>query len=89
MYGVFHTGEPARYFACLRLTEEDPDDLGFERATVPGGPYGRRLISQWSSRIPELPAIVDALMDDLVAAGYRSTLLDPKSSTTAGWTSSS
>jgi hypothetical protein len=69
MYGVFW-GDPERYFACLRLDAKGADDLGFERAVVPGGPYGRRMVRDWSVRIAELPGIFDGLLEDLVAAGF-------------------
>jgi len=70
MYGVFYRGDPERYFACLRLEHDADDDLGFERATVPGGRYGRRLVRDWNVKIPEFPRIFDALHADLVDAGY-------------------
>ena len=69
MYGVLYPGEPDRYFACVRLDGDD-DDFGFERATVPGGRYGCRLVLGWSARIAEFPRIVDALRAELGAAGH-------------------
>jgi DNA gyrase inhibitor GyrI len=74
MYGVLYPGDPERYFACLRLDAEDPDALGFDRAIVPGGHYGRRLVRDWSAKVHELPDIFGALHSDLVASGY---LIDP------------
>ena len=74
MYGVFYSGPPERYFACLRLGSEGSDDLGFERALVPGGLYGRKTIRDWNSKIPELPVIFTDLQGDLVDAGFR---IDP------------
>jgi hypothetical protein len=70
MYGVLYRGDPERYFACVRLDNEAHDDLGFERATVPGGRYGHRLVRDWNVRIPELPGMFDALHADLVDGGY-------------------
>lgn len=74
MYGVLYPGDPDRYFACLRLDSGVSDDLGFERAPVPGGLYGRRLVRDWNVKIPELPEIFDDLHADLVNAGLR---IDP------------
>jgi hypothetical protein len=73
MYGVLYMGymgETERYFACLRLTDQELDGFGFERSSVPGGPYGRRLVRDWTSKLDELPSIFDLLMADLVAAGH-------------------
>ncbi len=70
MYGVMYRGDPERYFACVRLERHADDDLGFERAIVPGGRYGQRLVRDWEVKIPEFPRIVDALHADLVDAGY-------------------
>jgi hypothetical protein len=69
MYGVFYSGDPEEYFACLRLDSHESDDLGFERATVPGGLYGRMLVRDWGSRISEFPQIFDQLQSDLTGAG--------------------
>jgi DNA gyrase inhibitor GyrI len=70
MYGVLYPGNPERYFACLRLDDATSDDLGFERASVPGGLYGRRLIRGWDSKLPELPHFFDTLRAELVDTGY-------------------
>lgn len=68
-YGVVTFTDPPSYFACLRLRDGE-DDLGLERAWVPGGLYGRRVVRDWSNRIEELPSLVDALASDLAAAGF-------------------
>jgi|GEM_PF-800331 len=70
MYGVLYPGEPDLYFACLRLDSYDSDDFGFERAGVPGGHYGRRIVHHWSTKIRELPELFDELHADLVNAGH-------------------
>lgn len=70
MYGVLYSGEPDLYFACLRLDGDASDDFGLEQATVPGGPYGRRLVHGWSTKISELPELFDELHADLVTAGH-------------------
>jgi len=77
MYGVLYRGDPERYFACVRLDSEALDDLGFERATVPGGRYGRRLVCHWNVKIPELPGLFHALHADLIDAGYLSDMSRP------------
>ena len=44
-YGVFHNGE---YRACTAIMEEeDPQALGFEEMTIPGGKYARTKIEDW------------------------------------------
>jgi hypothetical protein len=68
MYGVLYLGDPDRYFACLRLGK-DAESFGFERAAVPGGYYGRRLVRGWTAKISELPEIFGALATDLTVAG--------------------
>ena len=45
------------------------DDLGLERATVPGGRYGRRVVRDCNAKITELPDLFDELPADLVDAG--------------------
>jgi hypothetical protein len=77
MYGVLYPGEPGRYFACLRLDTELSDDLGFERAIVPGGLFGRRLIHDWNSKISELAQLFDSLHADLDRVGYATDLSRP------------
>jgi hypothetical protein len=77
MYGVFYPGDPCRYFACLRLETDISDDLGFERAMVPGGLFGRRLIHDWKSKISELPQLFDWLHADLNGVGYVTDLSRP------------
>jgi DNA gyrase inhibitor GyrI len=70
MYGILYPGHPDRYFACLRLGNEQSDDLGLERAIVPGGLYGRSHVRDWNTRIQELPRLFDALHAALVGSGY-------------------
>lgn len=70
MYGILYPGHPDRYFACLRLDNAYSDDLGLERAIVPGGLYGRSHVRDWNTRIQELPRLFDALRDALVGSGY-------------------
>jgi len=70
MYGILYPGHPDRYFACVRLGNEQSDDLGLERAIVPGGLYGRSHVRDWNTRIQELPRLFDALHAALVGSGY-------------------
>jgi hypothetical protein len=70
MYGVLYPGDRFRYFACLRLDGVHSSDLGLERAAVPGGRYGRRVVRDWNVKITELPGLFDELQADLVDAGY-------------------
>jgi hypothetical protein len=69
MYGVVYPGDPIRYLACLLLDDENADDLGFERTTVPAGRYAHTLVRDWESRISELPAIVSQLESDIKVSG--------------------
>jgi hypothetical protein len=70
MYGVLYPGDPVEYFACLKLEGDRSDVLGLELAEVPGGPYGRRLIRDWESKISELPEIFDRLNEDLADGSF-------------------
>ena len=70
MYGLLYPGEPTAYYACLRLDDDHSDDLGFDRAEVPGGLYGRRFVRDWENEISELPEIFDQLQADLLEAGF-------------------
>ena len=70
MYGILYLGNPDRYFACLRLDDESSPDAGLERAIIPGGLYGRRLVLDWNAKIPELPEIFGTLTADLTDAGH-------------------
>jgi DNA gyrase inhibitor GyrI len=43
MYGVFYEEEGEEsYYACVKLDDEHPDAMGFERGLIPGGRYARR-----------------------------------------------
>ena len=70
MYGLLYPGEPPAYYACLRLDDDQSDDLGFDQAEVPGGRYGRRLVRDWENRLSELPGLFDQLQAELVEAGF-------------------
>ena len=74
MYGILYPGEPTAYYACLRLDDDHSEDLGFERAEVPGGLYGRKLVRDWDNKISKLPEFFDQLQADLLEAGF---LRDP------------
>jgi hypothetical protein len=69
MYGVVYPGDPVRYLACLLLDDENADDLGFERTTVPGGQYAYTLVRDWGPRISELPVIVSQLESEIEISG--------------------
>jgi DNA gyrase inhibitor GyrI len=69
MYGVVYPGDPVRYLAGLLLDDEDADDMGLDRTTVPAGRYARTLVHGWETRIPELPSIVEQLQSDMALAG--------------------
>ena len=51
-YGTFHAGD---YRACvLAQSGEDPEKLGLETWTIPGGKYVREKMVDWTERIPEI-----------------------------------
>ena len=70
MYGLLYPGQPTAYYACLRLDDDHCEDLGFERAEVPGGLYGRRLVRNWENKISKLSELFDQLQADLFDAGF-------------------
>ena len=70
MYGLLYPGQPTAYYACLRLDDNHCEDLGFERAEVPGGLYGRRLVRDWENNLSKLSQLFDQLQADLFAAGF-------------------
>lgn len=70
MYGLLYPGETTAYYACVRLDDDHSEDFGFERAEVPGGLYGRRLVRDWENKISKLPEFFDQLQADLIDAGF-------------------
>jgi hypothetical protein len=54
-YGTFYEGE---YRACVAIQPEDnPEGLGLEASTIPGGKYVREKLMNWTRRIPEIGKI--------------------------------
>lgn len=53
MYGIFYP-QTGNYFACVKLDEEFPDDMGFEKGIIPGGKYARQKIENWSGHVKEI-----------------------------------
>ena len=55
------------YRACVEtIPGEDAKSLGLETGTIPGGKYVKRKVADWSSKIPQLPGIVEEM-----AVGHR------------------
>lgn len=69
MYGVFYPNR-GEYFACVKLDEEHPDDMGFERAVILGGEYAKEKIENWTSKIPELGSVFKVLAEECKKCGY-------------------
>lgn len=46
-YGVFYNRSTQEYLSCVELDESNPDPLGFETTTIPGGRYSRTKIADW------------------------------------------
>lgn len=65
-YGLFWPA-PAAYGAAVELTEgDDPEGLGFERGTIPGGAYLRKRLHD---EPPEVYSKIGAGFEELIAAG--------------------
>jgi len=59
--------DPPQYCACVALVEDDdPDALGFERETVPGGAYLRKRLQ---GEPPEVYKEIAPGFQELLAAG--------------------
>jgi len=65
MYGVFYP-QKNEYFACVMLDDQFPNDMGFERSTIPGGKYARKKIENWSSKIHEIAPTFKQLEKDII-----------------------
>ena len=65
-YGVFYPDQPA-YAACVAIAKgDDPEALGFERTTIPGGTYLRMRIR---GEPPELYSQIGPGFAELLNAG--------------------
>jgi hypothetical protein len=53
MYGLYYPSTN-EYYATVQLTDEFPDDMGFERGTIPSGLYAKGRIIDWSKHITEI-----------------------------------
>lgn len=69
MYGVYY---PTRgdYYACVKLDADHPDDMGFERGTIPGGRYARRKVRDWLGREAQIAGWFDDLILECRASGF-------------------
>lgn len=76
MYGVYY---PAGndYDACVKLDAEHPDDMGFERGTIPGGRYARVKMRDWPARLYELGRLFEELQQACSATGNELDLERP------------
>lgn len=61
MYGVLYATS-GDYFSCVKLDDEHPDDMGFERGTIPGGRYARKKIENWSGRESQIAGWFDEVL---------------------------
>ncbi len=60
-YGTFQysTGQ---YRACVAIEEGDePEKLGFEVCSIPGGKYGQQKLLDWTKHTDEIPGVFDKL----------------------------
>lgn len=70
MYGVIYP-KTNEYFACVMLDEEHPDDMGFERGTIPGGSYAKKKVKNWTSKIGEIGSEFQALKEACIENSYK------------------
>jgi hypothetical protein len=58
-YGTFRfTSSGPEYYACVgRLESDDPEKMGLESSSIPGGSYARRKLMDWKSKLSELPGV--------------------------------
>lgn len=63
MYGVFYL-ETGEYFACVKLNEECPDAMGFEKAAIPGGKYATKKIENWNTKVSQIKTIFESLENE-------------------------
>jgi hypothetical protein len=58
-YGVYLNGE---YRACVALLpNDDPESLGLETWTIPGGDYFRAKLVDWRKKLPEIAKEFNAM----------------------------
>jgi len=77
MYGLYYPASDD-YYACVKLDTEHPDDLGFERGTVPGGRYARARVRNWQERLSELEKLFEELVNVSSAVGNEPDLERPQ-----------
>lgn len=70
MYGVIYP-KTDEYFACVKLDADHPDDMGFERDTIPGGKYAKKKIKDWASKIQKIGSEFQALERACIENGYK------------------
>jgi hypothetical protein len=71
-YGTLHAGE---YRACVALEDQDsPEVWGLPTWTIPGGPYVRQKLKNWTERVSEIGAIFDRLAEENTADPDRPTV---------------
>lgn len=50
-YGIFF-GNPEEYWACVAQTAtDDPEQMGLETGTIPGGKYAQKAVVNWHDHI--------------------------------------
>lgn len=69
MYGVFYP-QLGDYFACVKLDQEFPDDMGFARGIIPGGKYAKQAIENWGSKVEEISPSFEKLTEHCRQNGY-------------------
>lgn len=69
MYGVIYP-KTEDYFACVKIDEQYPGDMGFENGIIPGGKYARDKIENWESRVHEICSSFERLGKECIKAGY-------------------
>lgn len=63
MYGVFYP-ETGEYFVCVKLDEEYPNDMGFEKSIIPGGRYAIEKIENWNTKVSQIKTFFEGLANE-------------------------
>lgn len=68
-FGIFNK-EAGDYFACVQLDENQPDAMGFETRTIPGGRYARTTIHDWPGKEQTIGPTFDLLKKESKESGH-------------------
>jgi len=69
MYGVYYPTKN-EYSACVMIDESHPDEMGFERWTIPGGLYSKAKLDDWMTNLDKVHTIFKELEAQSLNEGY-------------------